>query len=156
MKTSVVNVRPYKFLMLGEVRKPGVYAMATPQTRLLEAIAQAGGFTDDARPSEVLVMREHDNKVVVQPINVSDITRQGKVGSNVVLAEGDVVFVPLLGMAEAARQARRFVDVMSPVLSAQAILLNLQASTILWDQFSKALKGETLQAPSVQPIIVNP
>lgn len=151
LRVSVVNMRPHKFLMLGEVRRPGVYAMPTVDTRLLEGIAQAGGLTDDARLTEVLVIREHGGKVYVHPIDVSQIASEGKVGNNVVLAEGDIIYVPLLGMADAGRKAKRFVDVMAPVLSAQAILLNFQTSTILWEQFENALKGDT---PPPRPIII--
>jgi polysaccharide export outer membrane protein len=142
VRVSVVNSRPHKFLMLGEVKRPGVYAMPTPDTRLLEGLAQAGGLTADARFAEVLVIREHENKVFVYPIDISKIAAEGRIDNNVVLAEGDIVYVPLLGMANAAIKARRFVDVMAPVLSAQAILLNFQTSTIIWKRFERALKGE--------------
>ncbi len=149
IKVSVASVRPYKFLVLGEVKRPGVYVMTAPNMRLFEGVAQAGGFTDDARQTELLIIREVESRVFVQPIDFSKIPTEGRTDGNVVLAEGDIVYVPVLGMADAARTARRFVDVLSPVLSAQSILLNFQSSTILWEQFVKALRGEPINQQTI-------
>jgi polysaccharide export outer membrane protein len=153
VKVSVASVRPHKFLVLGEVKRPGVYAMSVPNMRLLEGIGQAGGFTEDARQKEVLILREVDNTVFVQPIDVRKIPAEGKIGDNVVLAEGDIVYVPTLAMADAARHARRFVEILSPLLSAQYLFLNFQSSTLLWDEFVEALKGGPI---TVEQIIVEP
>jgi polysaccharide export outer membrane protein len=52
----VKQVNSLKISVLGEVRKPDVYRIQR-QVTVLEAIAMAGGFTDFAKRSKVLVIR---------------------------------------------------------------------------------------------------
>jgi len=52
----VKQVNSLKISVLGEVRKPDVYRIKN-QVTVLDAIAMAGGFTDLARPSRVIVIR---------------------------------------------------------------------------------------------------
>ena len=52
----VKQVNSLKISVLGEVRKPDVYRIKN-QVTVLDAIAMAGGFTDLARPTRVIVIR---------------------------------------------------------------------------------------------------
>lgn len=56
VNVMVKQINSLKISVLGEVRKPDVYRIKTRVT-VLDAIAMAGGFTDLARPSRVVVLR---------------------------------------------------------------------------------------------------
>lgn len=90
--------------VMGEVRSPGRYSLAGNMT-LLEALLQAGSITASAAPT-LLVVRAKDDRAELGPVlpdatEDADVTRVniqdlqiGKAGQNVVLEDGDTIFVP--------------------------------------------------------------
>jgi polysaccharide export outer membrane protein len=56
VNVMVKQINSLKISVLGEVRRPDVYKIKSRVT-VLDAIAMAGGFTDLARPSKVVVLR---------------------------------------------------------------------------------------------------
>jgi len=52
-----VKVLSFKVTVLGELRSPGVYYNYSSSMTVLEAIGMAGGVTDNARLSQLLVVR---------------------------------------------------------------------------------------------------
>ncbi len=56
VSVMVKQVNSLKISVLGEVRKPDIYRIKNRVT-LLEAIAMAGGFTDLAKPTRVVIIR---------------------------------------------------------------------------------------------------
>lgn len=59
----LLNRAPERFLVLGEVVRPGVYEIPPgEQVDLLRAIATAGGFTKIASPGKITVKRFVDGK----------------------------------------------------------------------------------------------
>ncbi len=56
VNVMVKQINSLKISVLGEVRKPDVYRIKNRVT-VLDAIAMAGGFTDLARPTRVIVLR---------------------------------------------------------------------------------------------------
>ena len=56
VSVMVKQVNSLKISVLGEVRKPDIYRIKNRVT-VLEAIAMAGGFTDLAKPSKVVIIR---------------------------------------------------------------------------------------------------
>ena len=56
VSVMVKQVNSLKISVLGEVRKPDMYRIKNRVT-VLEAIAMAGGFTDLAKPTRVIVIR---------------------------------------------------------------------------------------------------
>jgi len=56
VNVMVKQVNSMKISVLGEVRKPDVYRIKNRVT-VLDAIAMAGGFTDLAKPTRVIVLR---------------------------------------------------------------------------------------------------
>ncbi len=78
--------------VLGEVLRPGRYAIAQ-ETRLAEAIALAGGETQLAAASRVRLMRREGGQTVAYEADLDEI-QAGDGSTNVVLVDGDLVFVP--------------------------------------------------------------
>jgi len=56
VNVMVKQINSMKISVLGEVRKPDVYRIKNRVT-VLDAIAMAGGFTDLARPTKVIILR---------------------------------------------------------------------------------------------------
>ena len=81
--------------VLGEVKSPGVYKYGG-QIRLIEAISVAGGFTLDAVPRSVLVIRgdiTKDKKPQLIKIDVANIYTKAYLRNNILLQPNDIVFV---------------------------------------------------------------
>jgi len=77
--------------VLGRVKKPGSVQVG-PFATLLQVLAEAGGFEDDAARNSVLVMhRDGANGVRVARLKVS---RMLKTGADVPLSRFDIVYVP--------------------------------------------------------------
>ncbi len=79
----------------GEVKTPGVVQfLSSRKITLLQAIAQAGGTTEWAKKSGVMIKRrdKKTGKEMKVHANLKDI-ENGRI-SDIVLEEGDVVIVP--------------------------------------------------------------
>ena len=82
--------------VMGEVGKPGAYRL-TPDMSLMDAIAQAGGPSEDANEEEISIYRPGQEATQLAPLK-SLLTADRKV--NYALEEGDVVYVPKKGIAK--------------------------------------------------------
>ena len=91
---SLKKIGGSKVILLGEISRPGVYAVPGQRT-LLEAIGMAGGFTRDAVASSIVLIRGGLVNPTAQRINLSKALK-GKdfIRENIVLKAEDVVFVP--------------------------------------------------------------
>lgn len=69
VRLEVLNKRAY---VIGEVRKPGQFALENEQLTLLQAIAQAGDFTDTANRQQILIIRASQNGTKTQMIDLTD------------------------------------------------------------------------------------
>jgi polysaccharide export outer membrane protein len=80
--------------VFGQVNNPGALSVRRSNIpTLLQAIAQAGGFSDRASKTGVLIKwQDKEGKEHQRKVNVKDIIR-GKV-RDIRLKENDVVFVP--------------------------------------------------------------
>lgn len=106
--------------VLGQVLRPGSLRL-TPRMTLLDAIAQSGGPSEDARPSQIGVYRAGADKVEVIAFDqLIDPSRK----LNFALEDGDVVFVPRNSLAEFGYLMRQI----SPGLSVFTFGLSLKGS----------------------------
>ena len=102
VSVSVQEYRSQRVLVLGEVEKPGTYAM-TGLTTLLDVLSQAGGPGKNAG-RQVVVVRAPSSEGPVSPGAAGSVTLRanlkrlldGDGGENFPLQNGDSVFVPKL------------------------------------------------------------
>lgn len=87
----VKEYKSKKISVFGQVREPGTFAYSEGMT-VVEAVAQAGGFTDLARKNAVSVTRAVGKEKTKFTVPVENIG-EGK-ADNFYLRPGDVVFVP--------------------------------------------------------------
>ena len=90
---SVVNPRSHYFAVLGEVNKPASYPMLTP-TNVLQALAVAGGFTEWAKKSGVVVIRGTGKDMKRFEFDYPDVVSGEKMIQNIELEPGDVIVAP--------------------------------------------------------------
>jgi polysaccharide biosynthesis/export protein len=84
---------PY-FVAGGEVGKPGKYELRA-DTSIMEAVEIAGGFTHDAKHSQVLLFRRvNDDLVEARVFNLKKMLQEKSLGEAALLRPGDLVFVP--------------------------------------------------------------
>lgn len=86
-------VAPY-FSAYGEVGKPGKYDLHG-DTTVAQAIAEAGGFTGNAKHSQVMLFRRVSNDwVSAQKIDVKHMLKSGDLAEDLHLQPGDMLYVP--------------------------------------------------------------
>jgi len=85
--------KPY-FVAAGEVKTPGKFELRGATT-LTEALAVAGGFTDKAKVSQVVLFRRYaEGLLEVKQIDVKKMLADKKLDEDYVLRPGDTVWVP--------------------------------------------------------------
>jgi len=89
----VQQVNSQKFNILGQVARPGSYAIANSPT-VLDAIALAGGFRDFAKKKNIYVLRQGANGESRIPFNYKDVSQGRNMSQNIKLQPGDTIIIP--------------------------------------------------------------
>lgn len=91
----VTEVRSYKVSVLGAVRTPGRFELNSRST-ILEVLAMAGGFTEFAMRSRIVVLRSEGDTSARIPFDYDKVLSDGdkRQDANFYLHPGDVVLVP--------------------------------------------------------------
>ncbi len=95
--------------VMGEVHRPGAYRL-TPDMALLDALAQAGGPTEDGDISGITLYRPERQAIQGTPLE-GLITGERKL--NFSLKEGDVIYVEKRGIAKAGYLLRQLMPGLS-------------------------------------------
>ncbi|HEX8924823.1 MAG TPA: SLBB domain-containing protein, partial [Terriglobales bacterium] len=78
----------------GQVGHPGKYELRSPTT-VTEAVAIAGGFTEQSKHSQVILFRKaHEGFVQSYLINVKAMLTSHELAEDIELKPGDMLFVP--------------------------------------------------------------
>lgn len=142
----VPNIKDKKVYVLGEVKTPLVVTLK-PGMTLIESLSMAGGFTRDARKSNVLLVRGGLGDPKLVTIDVDEIVDATPGAANAVLEPGDIVYVPKTIMSNVVRFFQDITTILTPfVLAESGIILGPIASQVL-------TKGTTSTGTS---IVVNP
>lgn len=88
VRLEVLNKRAY---IIGEVQKPGELPLQNEQLTLLQAIAQAGDFTDTANRQKILIIRALQNGAETQMIDLTDIN--SITHANLMIKPNDIVYI---------------------------------------------------------------
>lgn len=122
----VVTVRwgGIRFSVLGEVRVPGKFLVLQNQLTILEALAQAGDFTDFAKRSEVLVIRETQEGVKTFKMNLLDSSVMNSPGF--FIQPDDVIYVqPMKARMFAGLLGSQYLQVITTLLTALVLINNI-------------------------------
>ena len=120
---AVLRHGAHRYLVLGEVAKPGAYSMARPTTPL-EALAGAGGMATYANREQVAWVH---GTLEAAHLRIFDASELDPLATQLV-ESGDVIFVGRRSWADASEAARDLI----PVLQTFSIPLSLaiQAATL--------------------------
>lgn len=88
VRIDVLNKRAY---VIGEVKKPGEFPLENEQLTLLQAIAQAGDFTETANRQQILIIRSQQNGSETIMIDLTDIN--SITHANLMIKPNDIVYI---------------------------------------------------------------
>ncbi|PKN63817.1 MAG: hypothetical protein CVU52_11880, partial [Deltaproteobacteria bacterium HGW-Deltaproteobacteria-10] len=130
---TVTAISSKKFLVLGEVTTPGLYALDADLT-IIEAIAKAGGMTHHAQENKVIVIRRGKEKPELLSFSFGDIRKKGDFTGDVRLQSGDIVYVSTKAIADMARFMTYIGQIIQPIVS-------IESGTVLWPQVEDVIRG---------------
>lgn len=134
----IPNSKDQKVFVLGEVNKQAAIPIREKLT-LLEAIAEAGGFTRDAKKESIVVMRGNLSEPEIMKI---DAERMDLV-ANIPLKRGDIIYVASSAFADVERIAVRLSHILQPFLSvARGIILQDAAIDVLGGEETRYIIGD--------------
>ena len=97
IKISVRQFSSNRVAIIGQSNGSGYYEYREGM-KLLELVAQAGGTTDNARADKVRIYRKQigENGKITEIVVPADLAAvySGKMDKNILLASGDIVYVP--------------------------------------------------------------
>lgn len=85
---EVLNKRAY---ILGEINKPGEITLFNEKLTLLQVLAKAGGMTDYANRKAIVVLKNRNNKVITQTVDLTGANSL-KV-ANLMIYPNDIIYV---------------------------------------------------------------
>lgn len=112
---SIVSVRSQKIIVLGEVGRPGFFQPET-SVNTLEAISQAGGFTQDSEERNVLLIRGGMEKPELRKLDLQKALKEGDLSDNALLQSGDIVYVPNTFISDVSRFFEHLAVIIRPVV----------------------------------------
>ena len=121
-----VNVTKWgstRVFVLGEIRKQGAHNLSRG-TRVIDALSAAGGFKSRTAKKRIFLIRKGQEKDI-QELNFNDYLRKGDVSQNVVLNEGDCLYLTS-----------------NSKISLQAILVNIVRGLQGWYYYERAENEE--------------
>lgn len=127
LKDPVVSVRlsNYRFTVLGEIRREGLYSTFNDRLSVLEAIGMAGGFDDLANREQVKIIRQGHNgeEATVQYINLLD---ENFVGSPYFFVQpNDVLVVGPVKQRPARKYLAQDISIISSVVALLVSVITL-------------------------------
>jgi len=94
--------RPY-FIVGGEVGRPGKYELRS-DTTVAEAVQIAGGLTQQAKHSQVVLFRRvNDDLVETRLLNLKKMLKESRLQEDAHLRPGDLIFVPQNSISKIGR-----------------------------------------------------
>lgn len=96
VQVFIETYHPRSVVVTGAVNKPGSYALSTEKvTSVMEAIAMAGGFSEEAAPNGTRIIRMENGQEKTISVKVNDIVKRGGGKTkDVAVQSNDIVFVP--------------------------------------------------------------
>jgi polysaccharide export outer membrane protein len=121
---NVVKVSNQKVFVLGEVKNPAVLQIENDLS-VVEALIRTGGISEDAKTSNILLIRGGIDEPTLLTIDIADLFSKGDMAQNIYLQRGDILLVPPKTIVHVERFFRRVQGVLAPFLAGSAIYRNV-------------------------------
>ena len=122
VEITVTSLRSDRVYVLGEVLKPGIFAMDT-STTAIDAISAAGGFTIDAKWSDVVLIRGGLERRQAMSLDLKSLLKEGDASQNVPLRSGDILYVPPTYVADVSRFMAHLEQIIKPILQIESAFI---------------------------------
>ena len=96
VSVRVITFNAKRAYVTGQVNDPGPQSITNVPMTVLDAIARAGGLSDNANWHEVLLSRNGSET----RLSVYEMLNNGRLGQNMLLQHGDVLHVPVTGQQQ--------------------------------------------------------
>ena len=96
-----------RVFVFGEVEKPGAYTFPGSDIRLFDTVSKAGGPTVFGSTGETMIVRGDPASPEIIKADLEGLIEEGDLSQNVVLASGDMVYVPRNGWGDIKLYNRR-------------------------------------------------
>lgn len=90
---NVTRLRSRQVTVLGQVARPGRYALEDPTSGVTDLLALAGGITS-AGDETVIVVTTRDGRPRRDEVNVQQMVGNGDLSNNLQVQAGDTIYVP--------------------------------------------------------------
>lgn len=146
---NVVRLRNNSVYILGEVSDPGVVDMEK-ELLVWEAIAHAGGLTQDANSRQIILIRtDRDGRARGEVVSM-DLRSAGKgkeLNAGCTLRRGDVLYCPPRKIASIERFMIRLNNIVSPIM-------NTERTIIFGDEVNSIFSGD--ETGSSRGVVISP
>ena len=105
---NIVQLGGVRVHVFGEVKKPGTYELTKGHT-IMDALGASGGFTWDAAKKKVFLIHQDDTNKAIK-INLNNMLKTGNLKDNLVLKEGDILYLTKNGRIDFARDIVPFLS----------------------------------------------
>ena len=85
---------PRKVYVMGEVGAPGIHDLGVDNLNVYAALSSAGGIKRRGRSTQVRVLRVVGDTMYYKTLNIKNYIKKHDLTQNVVLQDGDIVYVP--------------------------------------------------------------
>ena len=133
---NVSALRSMTIYVLGEIRTPGTFVLDR-RMKPMEAIAAAGGFTQDANTRNILLVRAEKDVTRVRALNlnISDMQAGKNLTPVMYLQNGDVLYVVPSVIASVERFMVKLSNILRP-------FTQLPSAVVLGNDAYDVLRGE--------------
>lgn len=94
MSLIMKSYGPRKVYVMGEVGSPGIHDLGVDNLNAYAALSSAGGIKRRGRSTKVQVLRVVGDTMYYKTLNIKNYIKKHDLTQNVVLQDGDIVYVP--------------------------------------------------------------
>lgn len=94
MSLLMSSYGPRKVYVMGEVGSPGIHDLGVDNLNAYAALSSAGGIKRRGRSTQVQVLRVVGDTMYYKTLNIKNYIKKHDLTQNVVLQDGDIVYVP--------------------------------------------------------------
>jgi len=110
-----------KAFVLGEVSRPGSFDI-NGLTSVIQVVAEAGGFTNDANRASVGLVRGHIENPIIHRLDL-EAAMSGQFNQDLYLMRGDIVYVNRTFIADVEDFAIRITNIINPIHLAERVVI---------------------------------
>jgi polysaccharide export outer membrane protein len=113
---EVKSFNGQKVTILGEVKVPGIYNLHYDRITILDLIAKARGFSNNAKKSKIIILRKKETGKDIDIFTYSfrKYLQNNKFDSTTIIRKGDLVYVHKSNIVNVDRFLKHLVNIITP------------------------------------------